>query len=1117
MDPLYNKLLQTFRQSSYETYIKERNKVREELRGQKDIDSPYSDFQPYPSYQDDDFNQVVLNKKEFNRYESKIDNVKDFDKESKKRCSTRSFTLSPNQQFIKNFLSPQTPYNSLLLFHSVGVGKTCTAISIAEQYHDLYQKKVLVILSSALIDNFKKQIFDITKYDIKTHQANLCTGTTYPEEVIDRSRLKPEELTKRINRLINDKYQFMGYKELALLMDKIRAKIEQFEKNEEKIEQKFNERLSEIFSDRLIIIDEAHNLRNPSETGVKQISTAFKTLLKHVENVKLVLLTATPMFNDAKEITWTMNLLLTNDKRPELKIKDVFDKNGNLTDAGRAKLIDTARGYVSFMRGENPFSFPFRLFPSINEDPNLLTTYPKKDLHGNAVKKIKFLEILATPLSSQQKEVYDVFKKNVDEDTDEDDQEDQEEGANEIQKMMQISNITYLKSSSSDPQRRFGTAGLESCFSRSDKGKLAYKSNNEFLRYDTLQSYAPKIKRILDYIIKSEGIVFVYSRYYASGIIPLAVALEHIGFSKYGNSGNVAPKITVDDKFQGKKPKYIILSRKKELSPNNDQEIAVAKSAANKEGEVIKVIIVSKIGTEGIDFKRIREVHLLEPWFNLNRAEQIIGRAVRNCSHVELPKEKRNVMIYFHAGTYSDQEESVDLRTYRIAENKQVRIAEIEKLLKQTSIDCNLNKDVLVFSSKKLKIKFDITTSQGTVIKKYAIGDRDYSSACGFDKCNVVCVPDTSDSNVETNDDTFDKYFILDEIRLYKQYIRELFQTTVHMNYDTILSKLKKEYQVIDEEVLLYALEDMITNKDVIIDAKERGGYLIYRGDQYILQQTRLTDKYLTLDERATSPRMRRSILFKEIGKPTPEVVSLPAPTTQQTSQEVTQLYEEIENLCATKNAIVTKILGDKTYVTRPKVVDAIIDHVLDHLPLYLLEALLQDLTLRYNHKKLLDTQQVYLKSLVSAGLFHVVDDKIQSYYNPKDGEIYCLKSGSTFKKCNPIDISKNKTFVDQVKQKLSESLREGTKAYVYIKGDSANFKIRDNPKTDGYVCKTTSSLTVSDLMNRLTTMSPDLFKSAPSKMSKPGLCLLYELLNRISFPQTFQRPYFVKIESTKA
>ena len=80
----------------------------------------------------------------------------------------------------------------------------------------------------------------------------------------------------------------------------------------------------------------------------------------------------------------------------------------------------------------------------------------------------------------------------------------------------------------------------------------------------------------------------------------------------------------------------------------NKDEIDWCTNEDNINGEKVKVVIISKAGSEGLDFKNIRQVHILEPWYNLNRIEQIIGRAVRFCSHIKLPFEKRNTEIYIY-------------------------------------------------------------------------------------------------------------------------------------------------------------------------------------------------------------------------------------------------------------------------------------------------------------------------------------------------------------------------------------------------------------------------------------------------------------------------------------
>ena len=87
----------------------------------------------------------------------------------------------------------------------------------------------------------------------------------------------------------------------------------------------------------------------------------------------------------------------------------------------------------------------------------------------------------------------------------------------------------------------------------------------------------------------------------------------------------------------------------------------------------------------------------------MNRIEQIIGRAVRFCSHKQLPFAERNVEIYLY-GTVLDgtEEESADLYVYRLAENKSVQIGNVTRVLKETAIDCILNDKLNLLTEEKM-------------------------------------------------------------------------------------------------------------------------------------------------------------------------------------------------------------------------------------------------------------------------------------------------------------------------------------------------------------------------------------------------------------------------------
>ena len=70
------------------------------------------------------------------------------------------------------------------------------------------------------------------------------------------------------------------------------------------------------YGNRLIVIDEVHNLRNVYDK--KGASNFIYDAIKKAENIKLVLLTATPMYNSYKEIIWLLNLMNVNDRRKEI-------------------------------------------------------------------------------------------------------------------------------------------------------------------------------------------------------------------------------------------------------------------------------------------------------------------------------------------------------------------------------------------------------------------------------------------------------------------------------------------------------------------------------------------------------------------------------------------------------------------------------------------------------------------------------------------------------------------------------------------------------------------------------------------------------------------------------
>ena len=120
----------------------------------------------YPTYEDKDFNKKIFQKKEFNdlvvEKSDVISSEKDFNNKRIAAASSdddKLFKLSNYQRFVRNYLSFQTPYNSLLLYHGLGTGKTCSAILIAEEMRQYIRllgmptKKSIYVVSN---DNVQK-------------------------------------------------------------------------------------------------------------------------------------------------------------------------------------------------------------------------------------------------------------------------------------------------------------------------------------------------------------------------------------------------------------------------------------------------------------------------------------------------------------------------------------------------------------------------------------------------------------------------------------------------------------------------------------------------------------------------------------------------------------------------------------------------------------------------------------------------------------------------------------------------------------------------------------------------------------------------------------------------
>ena len=138
--------------------------------------------------------------------------------------------------------------------------------------------------------------------------------------------------------------------------------------------------------------------------------------------------------------------------------------------------------------------------------------------------------------------------------------------------------------------------------------------------------------------------------------------------------------------------------------PEEREEIReVYNQIDNKMGNIIKILMITASGAEGISLMNVRGVHIMEPYWNRVRIEQVIGRAARIKSHVNLPKSAQNVTVFeYIVGLTALKKDSIkyknkdmgltsDETLYKISDIKSKVLYGLLKLLKRSAIDCNFN------------------------------------------------------------------------------------------------------------------------------------------------------------------------------------------------------------------------------------------------------------------------------------------------------------------------------------------------------------------------------------------------------------------------------------------
>jgi hypothetical protein len=1060
----------------------------------------------YPNIQNKDFLPKLLKKKEF------LEEIAPpmLQQEDSDACAQANFEQTSVQRLVSKFINPETPYNSLLVYHGVGVGKTCSAVSIAEGFLTVYpNKKVFIISPPAIQQAFQRTVFDASrlKYNHQQHRqiSQQCTGDTYLRLSGMARNPDAAAIEKRVKRIISGRYRFLTYLRFAGLIRRTMRRAKQQFGTEEAVA----EALRDLFAHSVVIFDEAHNIRDQADriaaddgsgaslsiqssssrgsssstsstsstsqnqtvrtpvsglrgpansvsagsagdadrldhdpsfdapidpvsptarTGStvtakgtkdarKKLPAALLALLRYVPNIKLVLLSATPMYNTHEEIVFLLNLLLANDKRKTLTVGDIFTDGGNILPEAEPVLGSLASQYISYMRGENPKTFPLRLWPPAKRQ---LAAWPTISLLGQEIAPSEQvpaearLPIIPSYMTGMQALVVralmaqifaqtggasastasdssgshsadtegshsadtegsysadtegshsadtdgsnsadtegsnsadtgegsnsadtegssdDEASSNSDSDSDSGSESESESGDKEAEEAREtgeeretevhvtdygigsLENDVLQKASDfvfpvpipeveARPRVAIGDAGFHRVFEDvvadgTKRYRLVGEGTPDFLKIDQLHNHSAKMHTILKSVIKAEGIVFLYSRYVATGGVVMAMALEMAGFEAAGRPPllSLSKEHRPDRKQCALCPlsmrehavgqadhafvqaRYVLLTGDKELTPNKDELVKLASAPTNVNGEQVKVVVGSSVASEGLDFKCIRQIDIIDTWFHMNKIEQVIGRGVRFCSHKALPPEKQNVTVNLHAAVFDAEDEvygnreTIDVFAYRKAQMKALRIGRVSRLLKEHAMDCHLNHNVNVLKDMPDR---EIVDSQRKrrVVQPTNLA---FSSVCDYmENCEYECKPALGPSGPgghkkHADTSTYSPAFMTKDIEKAVTVLQTLFARQSLFTHDDVRKAVLAQLPGLTDGVLARALQRLLQDPTTVVHRVDaagahRTGHIVYREPYYLFQPAEMTDKRAPVQHRS-APYMDRQSEYSE-------------------------------------------------------------------------------------------------------------------------------------------------------------------------------------------------------------------------------------------------------------
>lgn len=277
------------------------------------------------------------------------------------------------------------------------------------------------------------------------------------------------------------------------------------------------------------------------------------------------------------------------------------------------------------------------------------------------------------------------------------------------------------------------------------------KDKSQLLTGDELMTYSPKYVKMLDHIDEYSGLHLLYSQFRTiEGIGVFSLVLEANGYTRFKIKKNSSQQwvlnSSIEDLKRGKSFalytgtesaeekeilrnvfngtwEYLPLSLVEELKQVHDNNI---------HGEIVKLFMITASGAEGISLMNTKYVHIMEPYWHPVRTEQVIGRARRICSHVDLPEDEREIKVFYYLMQFTDEQiekkMNIDIRNNDISKVSKTNLRPLtsdEALFETSQRKENINKQILK-SIKEAAIDCSIhsTNNSNELLECYTFGNQ---------------------------------------------------------------------------------------------------------------------------------------------------------------------------------------------------------------------------------------------------------------------------------------------------------------------------------------------------------------------------------------------------------